>query len=80
MRGRIHFNNQVVIDEAFDGGIQRSRIELYGAIRVRCNVLHDRVAVALLIGESDENLKGRCREREEVDWLNSHIYLLQVDL
>ena len=51
------FDHEPVGEQAFDDAVERARPELDAGVRSRGNVLDDRVAVAVAVGQRDEHMK-----------------------
>ena len=55
-----------LFEHASDRPVQRARAQLERAVRSRGDVLHDGVAVAVLVGDGDEDVKHRDGQRQQV--------------
>jgi len=56
--------DQSLLQQTPDRGVERAGAEPHRARRARGDLLHDRVAVALPVGERNEDVEGVARERE----------------
>ena len=57
--------DQAVLEHAADGAVERAGAEFQRAVGAIGDVLHDRVAVAIAIDESEQNVKGGRLQRQE---------------
>src|SRR5258706_11838547 len=65
-RGTIpRLDQEALLEHPLNGAIQRSRTEPQLAVRACGDVLNDRVAMAVLIGDGHENVKRRGRQRKQ---------------
>ena len=72
----VELDDQAVLEHPLDGSVQRAGTELHPAVRASGDILHDGVAMPILIGESDQNLEhGRLQrngERGLFRWISRH--------
>jgi hypothetical protein len=57
--------DEAIVEHALDRAIERARTHAQLAVRPRADVLHDRVAVPLAVGDAHEDVK-------DGDWESSH--------
>ena len=53
----LHLNNQVVVQQAFENGVERARAEPFGAVSAFGDILDDGVAMTIGVRQRDENVK-----------------------
>src|SRR5689334_7011466 len=59
------FHDQTLIEHSLNGPIQRASANLELPARSRSNVLNDRVAVKIVLGERQKNMKSNWRQRKQ---------------
>src|SRR5688572_28605099 len=59
------FLDEPLLQHAADGGVERARALHHLALGARSDVLHDRIAVAVAVGQRDQDVKDRCWQRQE---------------
>ena len=62
----LDLDDETLLDHARDGAIEGARAQAKLAVRSRLDVLNDRVAVSLTLGECQQDMQGRRRERQEI--------------
>ena len=60
----VEFDNQALVEHPLDRSVQGPGAELHRAVGPRGDVLHDGVAMPILVGEGDQDLKDRGRQRQ----------------
>src|SRR3989442_6985070 len=64
-RALARLDDQALLEHPLNRAIQRARTQLQLAAGALRHVLDDGVAVAVLVGDREKNVKGRRRQREE---------------
>lgn len=64
----IKFFNETRFEQALDGAVERARAELHFPGGAVGDFLHDAIAVALAISESDEDVEAVGRQRGARHW------------
>jgi hypothetical protein len=66
------FLDQLLVEHPLDRAIQGARTELEVTVRARRDILHDRVAVAVLVGQGHEDVKRRRGKGKKVVDVSGH--------
>src|SRR5262249_21284383 len=59
------FFDKALFEHAADGAVQRSGAELYLAARASGDILHNRVAMAVAVGQRDEDVEDGAGKRQQ---------------
>src|SRR5262245_3001499 len=66
---RRSFSNQPFGEQTFDDAVERACTQPDGAVGQTLDFFHDRVAVRLAVGQRDEDVEHRRRQRQEAVWM-----------